>query len=387
MSRPRILMMGRRRRALLAAERMGVDVLLVHDDGREGRIKRTEANELARFDDREACVRAAERLAKDRPVDAVVAVVERTVGAAATVREALGVPGPRVEEANPWRDKVAMKEAVAQAGVPCAEMRLVMHDTDPEALVAALGLPLVIKPRTSSGSRGTLIAKDLDAVRAARMDGRMAERFVRGTELSVESFVQGGEVVFENITSYLVPAWANIVPSALSPRVAEAVRALNRAAIAALAVRDSMVHLEAYVTQDDGVPQVVFGELAARPPGGYLMDLIELAYGFDPWEPVIDIALGRPVRVPTETSAYAGVWLLHPGAGVVETVLGLEDARSVDGVLTVECKLSPGQRVSVRRGTGELFGRVLVRTGSYDETEAALRAARAKLRFVMRGAQ
>ena len=28
----------------------------------------------------------------------------------------------------------------------------------------------------------------------------------------------------------------------------------------------------------------VFGEIAARPPGGYLMDLIPRAYGFDPWE-------------------------------------------------------------------------------------------------------
>jgi len=383
-SRPRVLFVGRRRGALLAAARLDLEVLLLDDAGRPERAAGAHAGAKVDLSDLESCVAAAVKLTVDRPVDAVIAVVERAVLPAAAIRETLGIVGPTLEDALPWRDKLAMKHAIEDAGIPCARSLPVEAGTDPAALVSALGLPMVLKPRASSGSRGTVVARDLASVAAALEDGWMAESFVEGMELSVESFVSEGQPRWVNVTEYLRPGWANIVPAAFGPEIEDAVRALNEEAIAALGVEDGITHLEAFVQVTESGVEVVFGELAQRPPGGYLMELIARAYDFDPWQALIEIALGREPRLRETATRSAGVWFIHPGEGQVLDVSGVEEARAVEGVLAVECDLEVGQTISRREGTGQHTGRVLVVTGSRDRTARSLTEAVGLLRVSTR---
>jgi len=414
-SRPRLLLLGKRRGALLAAARLDCEVLLLDDSHRPRGTAGAHAGGRVDFQDLDGCVEAARRIVADRPVDAVIARVERAVLPAAAVREALSVPGPTLADAEPWRDKVAMKDRARAAGVLTAAYRAVDGDVDPEALVGALGLPIVLKPRASSGSHGTTVARDRDELasvitgtlgqrrgaapvgppgkRTRLPTGRspgapagwVAEAFVPGIEMSVESLVQGGEVRFENLTEYLVPGWANVVPATLPERVERAVRRVNREAIAALGVRDGVTHVEVFVRDDEpsGEPTVVFGELAARPPGGFIMDLIALAYGFDPWEALVEIALGRTPAIPSTTRASAGVWMLHPGEGRVTAVSGVDAARAVTGVVSVAVTARPGDRLLRRGGVGEHKGRILARTRSRAETIAAMARARGLIRLTV----
>ncbi|MCZ7679234.1 MAG: ATP-grasp domain-containing protein [Sandaracinaceae bacterium] len=257
-------------------------------------------------------------------------------------------------------------------------MRAIDATTAAPALVGALGVPVVLKPRDASGGRGMVVARDAGEVRAALKDGWIAERYVRGVELSVESLVQRGAVVFENVTEYLRPGWANVVPAALPERVDAAVRRLNRAAVEALEVEDGLTHLEAFVVDDDPdeEPSIVFGELACRPPGGSIMELLERAYGFDPWQTHIELELGRAITPPQAPRATAGVWFLHPGEGRVVAVDGLDRARQVEGIARVECSLVVGQLVARREGTGQHTGRIVADTGTRDEAACALETAR-----------
>jgi biotin carboxylase len=375
--------LGKRRGALVAAARLDAEVLLLDDRPRPEGAAGAHAGARVDFRRLDGCVEAARRLVADRPVDAVVAVVERAVLPAAAIREALSIPGPTRAEAEPWRDKVAMKTRVAAAGLATAAFRPLTPGRDPDALAAALGLPLVLKPRDSSGSRGTAVVRDLGALPAALArvgPGWMAEAFVSGVEMSVESLVQGGEVRFENLTEYLVPRWANVVPAVLPAAVEAEVRRVNRAAIGALGVRDGLTHVEVFVRGGE----VVFGELAARPPGGFIMDLMAQAYGFDPWRALLEIALGRAPEVPAAASASAGVWLLHPGEGRVAAVSGVEAARAVPGVRSVKVQARPGERVSRRAGVGEHKGRILACTPTRAETVAAMARARGLVRLSTR---
>ncbi|WP_228718096.1 hypothetical protein [Kitasatospora acidiphila] len=52
------------------------------------------------------------------PVDQLVALPEFTLEIAARVREDLGLPGPTRDEVAVYRDKVRMKELLAEAGCP-----------------------------------------------------------------------------------------------------------------------------------------------------------------------------------------------------------------------------------------------------------------------------
>lgn len=370
--------MGRRQGALAAATRLDAEVFVLHDAPPKGKLRSSRRFAQVDFGDPAGCVAAARRLLGGQAPDAVIALIERAVIPAAAVREAYGVRGAGVQRARLWRDKVVMKERIREAGLATTPLRSIDPTTEPSALVGALGLPIVLKPRDASGGRGTVFARDATEVRAALHDGWIAERFVRGVELSVESLVQGGAVAFENVTEYFRPGWANLVPASLPERVDAAVRRLNRAAIDALEVQDGLTHLEAFVVDDDPdeEPSIVFGELACRPPGGSLMELLERAYGFDPWQTHLELELGRTIAPPRSPRATAGVWFLHPGEGRVVAVDGLEHARLVPGIASVECTLEIGQLVSRREGVGQHTGRIVADTRSRDEAACALETAR-----------
>lgn len=370
-TRPRLLLVGRRQGALAAASQLGADVYVLDGGPPSEAVKRrTRGYAEVDLEDPHAVVAAARKLVP--APSAVVALIERAVLPAAVIREAFELPGARPSRAFLWRDKVAMKERVRAAKIPCADVRAIDERTDAGTLVAALGLPLVVKPRSASGGRGTVIARDEAEVARAIAPGLMAERFVRGVELSVESVVQRGEIVFENVSEYFRPGWANVVPAVLDQRTARALLALNRAAIAALEIEDGITHLEAFA---DG-PSVTFGELACRPPGGSLMELIETVYGFDPWRTQLELELGRPVAPPKRATSSAGVWFLHPGEGRVVSVRGLDEARAVPGVTRVDCRLEPGQLVGKRLGVGQHTGQIFAQTSARDRTARALETAR-----------
>lgn len=378
----RLLLVGRRQGALAAAHLLQADVFLLDDSPPRGRPRGcVRGHAQVDLKDVEGCRAAARRLLGRTPPDAVVALVERAVVPAARLRESLGVRGPQADRARLWRDKVAMKERVRAAGLACADHRALDAGSDAASLVRQLGLPMVLKPRDASGGRGTVVAREVGEVHRAIAEGWMAERYVRGAELSVESFVQSGVVLFENVTEYLVPGWANVVPAALPERVDAAVRRMNRAAIEALEVRDGLTHLEAFVADDGDEPAIVFGELACRPPGGALMELMQRAYGFDPWRAHLAVELGLPVAAPGPARRSAGVWFLHPGEGRVLAVDGLDRARAVPGIRRIECNLHVGQCVSRREGVGQNTGRILADTSSRDATATALASARGLIRL------
>lgn len=378
----RLLFVGRRQGALAAAARLGADVYVLDDtEARAGRgVVRSARVGLT---DPAAYVAAARELLGGVVPDAVIALVERAVIPAAVLRRALGVRGAPPDRAQLWRDKLVMKARAREAGIACAELRTIGRDADARELVRALDLPIVLKPRSASGGRGTVIATNEREVREALREGWLAERFVHGVELSVESFVQSGVVVFENVTEYLRPGWANIVPATLPAHIERAVRHLSRRAIEALEVTDGLSHVEAFVMADDpnAEPTIVFGELACRPPGGSLMELMQRAYGFDPWAAHLSVELGHPLELPTVAARTAGVWFLHPGAGRVTSVEGIDAARAVPGIARVECTVRPGDIVARREGVGQHTGRIVAETSSRDAAKTALETAHALVRI------
>lgn len=369
-----VLFVGSRAGATRAARRLGVEALVLA----ARRPRAVDARRFARVDPGASVaelVAAARTLSSQTPPDAVIALTERAVVPAAHARVALGLPGPTPAAAAGWNDKVAMKRAVRAAGIRCASWVAVDRDTRPAHLIARLGLPMVIKPRRSSGSRGAAVVRDPAQLAHVIRDDTIAEGFVRGTEMSVEAMVSHGRVLFRSTTRYLVPLWANLVPAPLPAQTLGEVDELLHRSIAALGVHRGMVHLELFLGPDGPV----FGEMAVRPPGGHIMDLIEIAWGFDPWDALIRIALGEQPVLPREPRRAAGAWILHPGPGVVSAVHGLAEMRRMPGVVDVQCRVGPGDQVHAREGSGNEVGRILVAAADPGEAIVALREARQRL--------
>lgn len=378
-----LILVGGRDAAIRTAHEAGHRVILVSD--RKPLRRRREQLlgfveiDLGVTDQRAlaACARELERSAREggRSIDAVLAATERAVLPAAHLRAALQLTGNSPQCAFLCRNKLAMKECIRAANLPCADFTGITKRTTATSLITRLGLPLVIKPADSSGARGATLAKRQRDVERHLTPGTIAESFVHGLEMSVESFVCEGEVVFTNITEYLLPLWANVVPASLPSASVKAIQALNQAAIATLGIRRGMTHLELFLTAEGPI----FSELAARPPGGYLMELLQAAYGFDPWRTAIDVELGKPVRLPHRAQKYAGMWLLHPGPGTVKRVSGLRACQSLRGLTEVSCRVAPGDTLRQREGSGESAAYFLAEGESRRDVVSALEKARRTL--------
>ncbi len=374
-----VVMVGARDGALEAAQRMGLSVYLVTERRPSATLSRplagiwvvpfcTPIDALwsgirARFPDIGS--------ANQAPA-AVIALTESAVSVAAALRARWRLPGVDTRTAHVCRDKFAMKRAARSHGITCADFARVGTRTSASNLVQRLGLPLVLKPVDSSGSRGTVNARTFTDVEQNLEAGLLAEAYVHGLEMSVESFVHDGRVVFANPTEYLLPLWANVVPASLSESTLTEVLDLNQRVINSFQIQRGMTHLELFLTS--GGP--VFGEIALRPPGGYLMDLIERSYGFDPWQCLLDIELGSLPQLVSTARNFNGVWLLHPGQGRVRRVAGCELAQRVSGVELVECHVKAGSLLRPREGSGQSVGRIVASGGSRKDVVNALQLSR-----------
>lgn len=376
----RVLFVGRRRPALEAARALGLEVVCV-DERPPGR---RDSASIARFvrcrlDGSHADWSSVAAQASDQGIDAVYALTERAVVPAARIRQHLGLAGDPPIAALRSTDKLAMKRAVAAAGIPCA--RFVGADEEPsgDRLVAELGLPMVIKGRTGSGGRQMRVVRRRRELERLPRSGWLAESFVDGVEMSVESLVRDGRPVFTNATEYFRVRWANILPNPLAPEVLAAVSALNGRVISALGIDTAFTHLELFLTAKGPV----FGEIAARPPGGHITELIERAYGFDPWQAWLRLGLGEEIEPLPAARRAAGVWLLHPGGGVVQSVRGAQEARAVPGVERLRLRARPGRRLAERVGAGQEAGHLLVTGRDRDEVAGHLIEAYGKISIEM----
>ncbi len=309
--------------------------------------------------------------------DTVVALTEAAVLPAADLRAALGLDGLAPAAALRCRDKVRMKEAIRAHGLACTDWIALDAASDPRAIARLLGLPVYVKRRLASGGRGQVIAESVEQIVVG--PGLLAERRVEGREMSVESIVVSGRPVWVNPTDYLVPGHAHLLPAGLDAASRQAVEALNAAAIAALGIDRGMTHLELFLTPRGPV----FGEIAVRPPGGRITRLIRRVYGFDPWRAHLQAEAGEVPRVRHEARGCAGVWMLHPGAGVVRSIEGVQEARQVPGITRIRCRVSVGDRIAARQGTGEDIGFLEARGSDRQGVEGALFRAHALLAIAL----
>jgi len=310
--------------------------------------------------------REAEGLLGAGPFTHVIACTESAVVAASHARRVLGARLFNHTTAHRCHDKLAMKTELSRFGVPMTEFVDGNREQDWERLRETLGSPLVVKNRQSSGGHGIDVIGEGVEPRVP-LRHRIVEQFVDLPEASVESFVVDGAVVFENVTEYFRKQHVNIVPAPLTIDRPGGVRRISRKVIESLRVSWGVTHMEAFLRPAGPL----FGEIALRPPGGYIMDLIGLAYGFDAWRAFVSVELGLPFDFPAEPDAFAAAVVLHPGAGRVTRISGRKAVRLHPNVVRLRLPTRVGDLVDVRRNVGKNIGHVLLRA---PDRETLLRA-------------
>jgi len=234
--------------------------------------------------------------------------------------DGLGVRSPGLRASRACRSKFLQRWYAPELSppslvVPAGERGSVCLD--------AVSFPAVVKPAGRASSSGVVTVLDEAALRRQLQtypehEVVLVERKVTGHELSVESLVQDGRVVFASATdkettdshAHTFVELAHTVP-ATRPGVDDALLRANAELLERLGFENGITHSEWRIGAD-GRP--VLMEIAARTPGDGLLVLYQLATGA-PLEPeILRIALGEPASYPAPRRFTRQVYLEHePG--------------------------------------------------------------------------
>jgi biotin carboxylase len=343
------------------------------------------------LDEPEAAAQAIVALDERRGVDAVVAVDDRGVLAAAEAGERLGFPHNPPEAVAATRDKAAMRRALAAAEVPQPAFALTDRELDTPP---AMPFPWVLKPVDRAGSQGVIRADDLESARAAAArirgvtDGPLlVEQYVPGVEVAVEGLLRDGNLtvlaVFDKPDPLVGPYFEEtiyVTPSRLGDATLTGVADITARACSALGLVEGPVHAELRLEQVGNGVRIHVIEVAARSIGGLCARTLQFGAGIALEELVLRHALGMPLDGLTRTPGASGVMMLPiPRPGILREVRGQESARAVPGVTGLEISIPRGRRIVPLPEGDRYLGFLFARGATPDEVEASLRAAHAAL--------
>jgi biotin carboxylase len=295
----------------------------------------------------------------------------------------LDLPFFTPEVAENLVNKLSQRRALMAGGVPCPKFWDLPADvTEQELSILAdeVIYPSVLKPQLGTGSQGTHLLKDADAlIEAWRIEhdhdhghaaAMIVEEFIVGTPgepgdlivpyVSVESVVSQGAVSHLALTGRFPVAdgfreTGFFIPRALPPEErAEVLDTAGRAA-RALGITRGFVNVEMKLTQEG--PRVI--EINGRPGGG-TSTVLELASGLALLPLVFRQALGEHIvfddMIPTTNIGYLFYRQPPEGATIVSAIDGLEQMRTHPGVTSINLRRKAGDDVDARIGiTGYVY--------------------------------
>jgi biotin carboxylase len=380
------------RRAILRAKELGLRVAAVDRNTDALGLGEADVARVVEFSDSEAVLAAI----ADIEIDGVLTVsADRAVPVVAAIAEARGLPGIGVETAHLMTHKVAMRRALADAGVP--QPRYAALRTLAERRLAAeeVGFPAVLKPADSGGQRGIFRVDSLDDIEAHLHEALIAsptgeailEEFVDGTEMNGIVIARDGDAIPLTLSDRLRPpgvgfgvGWIHLYPATVfGDQLQESER------IAAQTVRTlgltTGIAFPQLIAAPDG--RVVVVECAARIPGGQMADLVRHAVGVDLVEVQIRMALGEPLPdelvLPRFRQPLAIRFLsAEPGplpTGRVTRIGPLDAVLAMPGVVQADTYLVEGETIRPVRVDGDRRGYVIAVADTNLEALALAEAA------------
>ena len=323
--------------------------------------------------DAAALVATCKGLAARGGLAGVISSSEYYVATAASVARRLGLPGARAAAIRECRDKLKQRQKLEKAGVPIPRFRPATSVRMAVNRARALGLPVVVKAVSGSGSIGVRLCETREEVAAhathllgQRRDERgraaprhiLIESLVEGPEYSVETF---GLAVVGITRKYLgpLPDFVEIghdFRAELSPADTEAIHRIVRQSLFALGLSWGPAHVELRLTPDG--PQII--EVNPRLAGGYIPELVRLALGVDLVSETVKLVTGGEPDLKASAGRFASIRFLLPGKeGTLRGARGMEEAESLTGVCDVKLYAKPGSTVKRHGDFRDRIGHVI----------------------------
>lgn len=363
-----------------------------------------------------------------QPVTRIGTFSDQGQVAAAAAGQALGIPTHSVETVRLVHDKYAMRRRLAEAGVEATPSAMVGDEGELCDFAAAHGYPVVVKPMSGMASAGVSIISGpaeasaalarartisrehgttpVPATAPAQADGDpdqataaadspfpvIVEKFLTGTQYSVECFSEQGEHQVVTITrKYSDPVslveLGHVMPAPLDPQDAEAIGAHVSRALDVLGVEFGPTHTEIVLTEAG--PRLI--ETHLRFGGDHIWDLVTDATGVDlvknQWRQMIGEkvlpGIRETLRDPDRAPRCQAIWFASTSAsGVLVEVTGVEGPHP-EGV-TVKFPLPAGTELNGLQSSFSRLAQARAHADTPAEAVALARQAIEGLEFIIR---
>ncbi|WP_136247537.1 ATP-grasp domain-containing protein [Halomonas borealis] len=318
---------------------------------------------------------------KDMGVNVAIPLFEETVEWAGAINSVL-LDNPRLYgQSLLLRDKALMKRRAQLGGIRVGIFEEA-HDKDDvirflkrvnQTLLKLDGDPndpIHLKAFDKAGCLGHRVIRTPDEVDTIPDEEFpvLMESHLDGWEFAVEAWIHNGKIAFLNISEYVTLGYSVFVPA--SPeleRYRPQITAQIEKLIKAFDISFGLIHPEYFVTSDG---EMYFGEVAYRPPGFKVFELLERVYGFNAYQ--ASMLVFDPKTTPEEVEAffpkevvdadgYAGCFGVYPRLRVVSR-LEIPEAVEEDSYFESHELTSPlEETVTKRTAFGTHWGLVYLK--------------------------
>lgn len=328
----------------------------------------------------------------DMGVNVAIPLFEETVEWAGAINSVL-LDNPRLlGQAMLMRDKSLMKRRAQLGGIRVGIFEEA-HDRDDvmrflkrvnQTLLKLDGDPndpIHFKAFDKAGCLGHRVIRtpdDVDAIPDEEFPSLM-ESHLDGWEFAVEAWIHNGKIRFLNISEYVSLGYSVFVPASpelerYRPQITEQIEKL----VKTFDIEFGFIHPEYFVTSDS---EMYFGEVAYRPPGFKVFELLERVYGFNAYQALIlsfdpktteeEIQAFFPKEVE-DAKGYAGCFGVYPRRRVVSRLEIPEETEDHPYFESHELTAPLQETVTKRTAFGTHWGLIYFRGDEADTLKALL---------------
>ena len=278
---------------------------------------------------------------KDQGVDIAIPLFEETVEWAGAINSVLRDQPRLYGQALLFRDKALMKRRAQLGGIRVGIFEEARDKDDVIRFLKRVNQtllklegdpndPIHMKAFDKAGCLGHRVIRtpeDVYNIPDTEFPA-LLESHLDGWEFAVEAWIQNGKIRFLNISEYVTLGYSVFVPA--TPELEKyrpAITAQIEKLIKTFDIDFGFVHPEYFVTSDG---EMYFGEVAYRPPGFNVFELLERVYGFSGYQGLvlafdpkttdeeIEAFFPRPIE---DADGYAGTFGVYPRRRVVSDLI------------------------------------------------------------------
>lgn len=350
--------------------------------------------EVCSIADKEAIL----EIARKHAANGIVTFADPGVPSVAYVAAKMGLCGLSEESAMLGTNKVEMRKRLKEKGVPVPEFYYVKDKDEYLRAVSHFPERCIVKAPDCAGSRGIFLIKDVGNRADVDYAFDYSMSFSGTGEILVEEYMQGPEICAETISQHGVCHVVQVTdqkpkqppyftdcgysqPCMLDPETVRKIREIAVDANLALGNVDGSSCTEMIITPDG--PKVV--ELGLRLAGDFMTTkMVPLSNGVNMAEAVIKIALGEEVDLtPTLDKGCAVRYFIKERVGTIKQIVGIEEARKVEGIVDVGALKRVGDMAVPLRKSADRLAYVISQCDTPAEVIASAEKALEMIDFIV----